>query len=74
MPSATLGDQRWSHTGYNEGGDLKYTRSVEGSNASAGYDDWTKDELSAELESRGLAKSGKKAELIQRLYADDSGT
>ena len=71
MPSATLGDQRWSRSGENSAGDPMYSRSVEGSSASSGYEDWTKDELAAELESRGLAKSGTKAELIARLQEDD---
>ena len=70
MPSATLGDQRWERAGENEGGDPKYTRSLANS-APSGYDDWTKDELAGELESRGLAKSGSKAELIERLQEDD---
>ena len=70
MPSATLGDQRWERSGENEGGDPMYRRSLADS-APSGYDDWTKDELAAELESRGLAKSGTKAELIERLQEDD---
>ena len=71
MPSATLGDQRWERAGENEGGDPKYERSLAGTTASSDYEDWTKDELAAELESRGLAKSGTKAELIERLTEDD---
>jgi hypothetical protein len=70
MPSATLGDQRWSRSGENSAGDPMYSRSLADS-APSGYEDWTKDELAAELESRGLAKSGTKAELIARLQEDD---
>ena len=36
------------------------------------YEGWTKDELSEELEKRGLPKSGNKDELIARLQEDDS--
>ena len=36
-----------------------------------GYEDMTKDELQAELEARGLPKSGNKDELIERLLQDD---
>lgn len=35
------------------------------------YAGWTKDELSEELEKRGLPKSGNKDELIARLQEDD---
>lgn len=38
----------------------------------ADYSDWTKDELVAEAERRGLSKSGTKDELIARLDSDDS--
>lgn len=38
---------------------------------SGDYGDWTNDELSAELESRGLAKSGTKKELVARLKKAD---
>lgn len=37
------------------------------------YESYTVDELQAELESRGLPKSGTKAELIARLEEDDAG-
>ena len=37
-----------------------------------GYDGWTKGELEAELESRGLSKTGNKPELIERLEEDDA--
>lgn len=36
-----------------------------------GYEGWTKAELSAELEKRGLPKSGNKDKLIARLQEDD---
>ena len=39
---------------------------------SSDYEGWTKDELAAELEKRGLPKSGNKDELIARLQEDDS--
>ncbi len=37
------------------------------------YSGMTVDELGTELEERGLPKSGKKAELIERLVDDDAG-
>ena len=37
-----------------------------------GYSSWTADQLRGELELRGLAKSGSKAELVQRLEEDDA--
>lgn len=37
-----------------------------------GYESWTKDDLVAELDKRGLPKSGNKPELIERLEADDA--
>lgn len=36
------------------------------------YDDWTNSELSKELENRALPKSGTKAELVERLRANDA--
>jgi hypothetical protein len=38
---------------------------------SSSYEGWTKGELEAELESRGLPKTGNKAELVARLQEDD---
>ena len=38
------------------------------------YEDWLADDLREELVSRGLTKSGKKDELVARLYADDEET
>lgn len=38
----------------------------------AGYEEWTKDALQAELEERGLAKTGNKDELIARLLEADA--
>ncbi len=35
------------------------------------YDGWTVDELKAELSSRGLQTAGRKAQLVERLQADD---
>lgn len=71
MPVHTVGDQRWAHTGHNSAGDRVYTRSLSGAAAYGGYEGWTKDELAAELEKRGLPKSGNKDELIARLEEDD---
>lgn len=55
--------------------DGTFSRNVSGGDAveSGDYDDLTKDELAEELESRGLAKSGSKAELIARLEESDAG-
>lgn len=36
------------------------------------YSFWTNAELQAELEKRGLAKSGTKAEMVERLEEDDA--
>lgn len=36
------------------------------------YEDWSKDELVAEAERRGLAKSGTKDEIIARLHESDA--
>lgn len=74
MPAATIGDQRWQLVGYNSAGDPMYGRGAGDGGvryADDGYESWTKDELSAELESRGLPKSGNKDELIARLQEDD---
>lgn len=65
MPHRTVGDQRWTRSGENEGGDPMYTRSVE--EPSSGYDDFTKDELQQLLRNRDLPVSGSKDELIARL-------
>lgn len=52
---------------------MPHTREDGGTQADVrDYQDWTKAELSAELESRGLPKSGTKDELIARLEADDA--
>jgi hypothetical protein len=88
MPVHSVGDQRWAHAGYNSAGDRVYRR-TEGNTMSnvwqqfqtpAGesvgaseYEGLTKDELSAELERRGLPKTGNKDELIARLQEDDNG-
>ena len=44
----------------------------EGGSSDEGYEGMTKAELEAELEARGLPKSGNKDELIARLEEDDS--
>lgn len=36
------------------------------------YEAWTVEQLKDQLDSRGLAKTGKKEELVNRLYADDT--
>ena len=64
MPVHTVGDQRWTHSGENEGGDPMYTRVVE---QPGGYEDFTKDELQQLLRNRDLPVSGTKDELIARL-------
>lgn len=51
------------------GGELD--EEVEAETETEGYESWTNEELQAELESRGLTKSGNKAELIERLEEDD---
>lgn len=69
MP-ASVGDQRWSQVGTNAAGDKVYAR--HGSSAAVTREDMTKEQLSAELESRGLPKTGSKDELIQRLNEADA--
>jgi len=44
---------------------------VDGGGQITGYEAWSKDDLVAELEARGLPKSGNKPELIDRLEQDD---
>jgi len=68
MPVATVGDQRWDQAGRNAAGDRVFVRNRTGTT----YDDRTNDELSAELERRGLAKSGTKEELVARLHESDA--
>ncbi len=67
MPAHTVGDQRWTPSGENEGGDPMYTRVAGQSESAGGYEDFTKDELQQLLRNRDLAVSGSKAELIARL-------
>ena len=74
-------DNRYEQIGTNSGGDAVYAlrgQRPSGTTAVAtatapgeGYEAMTKDELSAELESRGLPKTGNKDELISRLEEDD---
>lgn len=71
MPVHSVGDQRWVQTGVNEGGDPVYERNYGETRGDGDYSEWTKDQLSYELESRGLPKSGNKDELIARLQEDD---
>lgn len=58
-------DKRFVQTGVNSAGDRVYSR--QGGRHTPGYEDMTKEELQAELEARGLPKSGNKDELIERL-------
>lgn len=54
---------------------LNLNRDPEGAGVQSdeeGYPSWTNAELSAELEARGLPKSGNKEELIARLEEDDA--
>lgn len=53
--------------------DGSYNRHTPVDGGPSEYEEWTKDELAAELESRDLAKTGNKAELIARLEEDDAG-
>lgn len=69
MPVASVGDQRWDQAGTNKAGDRVFVRNRSG----VSREDSTKDQLAAELERRGLPKSGTKEELIERLNADDAG-
>lgn len=62
-------DARYVQVGVNSGGDRVYAR--QGGRGQVSYEGMTKDELAAELESRGLPKSGNKDELIARLTEDD---
>lgn len=44
---------------------------LDGDGEVTGYEEWTKDDLSSELERRGLTKTGNKADLVARLTDDD---
>lgn len=57
-------------TRYKQNPDGSFSRALGGSDGA--YDEMTKAELEAELDARGLAKTGKKAELIARLEEDDA--
>lgn len=65
-----IGSDRFVEAGVNSAGDRVFTRNL-GAASPRSYSDMTKDELSAELESRGLPKSGNKDELIARLEESD---
>jgi hypothetical protein len=61
---------RWSDRWLrNEDG--TYVRNTQAA-APGGYEEMTKAELEAELEARGLPKTGNKAELVARLEEDDA--
>lgn len=70
MPARTVGDQRWVQSGTNSAGDRMFVRHI--GDQPSGYEDMTVAELQDLLESRGLTKSGNKAELIARLEEDDA--
>ena len=61
---------RWSNR-WQRNEDGSYVRNIGGQEESD-YSEWSKDELSAELESRDLPKTGNKAELIARLEESDT--
>jgi len=66
MPVASVGDQRWTQVGTNGAGNRVFARDRKA------YDASTKEELASELERRGLAKSGTKGEMIERLNEADA--
>ena len=76
----TKDSTRWKPAGKNSAGDPMYERhlsrpsseKVSAASSESDYGSMTKDELSDELEKRGLAKSGNKDELVERLQDDDS--
>jgi len=67
MPVASVGDQRWEQVG-TKAGNRVFARNRSG----VSRDDATKADLEAELEKRGLPKSGTKDELIERLNEADA--
>lgn len=65
-------DSRYALVGHNSAGDPMYARTYPNAEpADGGYSDMLKADLEAELEARGLPKSGNKDELIARLEEDD---
>lgn len=68
MP-APWDSNRWAQ---NEDGSYSRVRGQSAVLVKGGYADMTKAELGDELEKRGLAKSGSKDELIERLEEDDA--
>lgn len=64
---------RWSDR-WKQNEDGSYVRNLGGGTQldERPYEDWTKEELSAELESRDLPKTGNKPELIARLEEADA--
>ena len=65
-------DNRYTLVGHNSAGDPMYARTYGNVEADGGYEDMLKADLEAELEARGLPKSGNKDELIARLEEDDA--
>ncbi len=58
---------RWVPAGENSAGDPMYERNLQAGDPGDITPDLTKAELQAELEKRGLPKSGTKEELLERL-------
>jgi len=52
--------------------DLPALEGTAADDAERPYEEWTNEELSAELEARELPHSGNKAELVERLQEDDA--
>lgn len=65
---------RWSER-WMQNEDGSYVRNISATpvlEGDGGYEDMSKEELQAELEARGLAKTGNKPELIERLEEADA--
>ena len=61
---------RWHQTGTTDAGDPVYERTVTAGDKSVASLELSKAELQAQAEARGLATSGTKAELIERLSGE----
>ncbi len=62
--------ERWTDGGYNEAGDRVYNRNTGAGDRTVVSIELTKAELQAQAEARGLATSGTKADLIERLAGE----